>query len=351
MARTKLKSQSIDNSSPAVYLQGRVKDNTGAGDGTPVNEFVYGDMHQVFAKLMDLYKIKYNDLPDNEVNGYQLIEALIALASKNDFVLPLTSSGGALNISLKINSLKTNEAFVCQAVVDMGEETTIKGSLDNSEKAVVVPSAFKTGEYVRLINRADSVEVIRLIDPSNFGTIADILKYLKAATQAVEDAGTSEAVATTPKTNKAAFAKRVTGSGSSDYLAGAANNGLLSKEQWAIINGIGNARLRNSGYFGGLDVKGGQVNSTYTVGGDIESAKKTSTLGDGDVIEVTFKNAMDSSNYKLQVSVESQGNFTHDNDFKPVVWKIKSTTKAEIYIEETNSVSQNIKIHIDVIQL
>ena len=33
----------------ANYPYGRIKDNTGAGDGTPVNEFVYGDIHQFFA--------------------------------------------------------------------------------------------------------------------------------------------------------------------------------------------------------------------------------------------------------------------------------------------------------------
>jgi hypothetical protein len=351
MARSKAILVNIDKSNPSEYLEGRIKDNSGAGDGTPINEYLYGDLHQNLAKLMSLYNIKYNQLPDNETNGYQLIEALIGLASKNDFVLALTSSNGVLSIPIKLASLKTNESFICKSVIDFDAETTVKGSLDNSNKAAIFTGEFKNGEYVRVINHADNVEFIRLVDSANLDVVTAFFKYLKATSQAVENTGTSEAVATTPKSNKSIFTKRVIGTDSLNFLATAARNGLLSKEDKAILNNLGADRIRNVGYFAGLEIRGGQLDSTYPVGGNIIAAKKTQSLGFGDVIEVTFSNSMDSTDYKLDISVESQGDFTHDNDFKPVVWKPKSATQAYIYIEETDSGSQNIKIHIDVIQL
>ena len=45
MARDKKFAPNIDNSSPLVYPNGRIQDNTGSGNGTPVNNYVYSDLH------------------------------------------------------------------------------------------------------------------------------------------------------------------------------------------------------------------------------------------------------------------------------------------------------------------
>jgi len=58
------------------YPYGRVRDNTGSGNGTPANEKALGDIHQFFAKLMDEAGISANGLPDNDYSGFQLYEAL-----------------------------------------------------------------------------------------------------------------------------------------------------------------------------------------------------------------------------------------------------------------------------------
>lgn len=63
------------------YPFGRIRDNSGIGDGTPVDEEVYGDFHQFFAKLMDVSLIPYNNLPDNEYSGFQYFEALLNVIS------------------------------------------------------------------------------------------------------------------------------------------------------------------------------------------------------------------------------------------------------------------------------
>lgn len=65
------------------YPLGRIKDDSGAGDGTPVNELVYGDIHQFFAKLMDIAAVAPNELPDNNADGFQLIEALLKRCLSN----------------------------------------------------------------------------------------------------------------------------------------------------------------------------------------------------------------------------------------------------------------------------
>ncbi len=58
------------------YPYGRIKDNPGDGSGTPVNEQVYGDFHQFFAKLLADAGITGNDLSENSTNTFQYILAL-----------------------------------------------------------------------------------------------------------------------------------------------------------------------------------------------------------------------------------------------------------------------------------
>lgn len=58
------------------YPYGRIRDDDGTGNGTPVNELVYGDFHQFFARLMALAAVTPNDFPENNADGFQLITAL-----------------------------------------------------------------------------------------------------------------------------------------------------------------------------------------------------------------------------------------------------------------------------------
>lgn len=62
-----------------TYPYGDVKDNSGSGDGMPVNRLVYSDFHQFFARMADLAGIVLNSLPDNAVNGWQFVTALQTL--------------------------------------------------------------------------------------------------------------------------------------------------------------------------------------------------------------------------------------------------------------------------------
>lgn len=66
------------------YPYGRIKDDTGSNDGTPVNEAVYGDFHQFFEKLMADGNVVHNGQPENATNGFQFIQALYAAVRKLD---------------------------------------------------------------------------------------------------------------------------------------------------------------------------------------------------------------------------------------------------------------------------
>ena len=50
----------VDNSDPTNYPDGRLKDNTGTGNGTPVNRSVYSDIHSNISKMMRLYGIIFD---------------------------------------------------------------------------------------------------------------------------------------------------------------------------------------------------------------------------------------------------------------------------------------------------
>lgn len=71
------------------YPNGRIIDDSGTENGTPVNEEVYGDAHQFLAKILREAGITANGFPENEYSGHQYYEALDALiyANNNDRLL------------------------------------------------------------------------------------------------------------------------------------------------------------------------------------------------------------------------------------------------------------------------
>ena len=340
----------IDNSNPTDYPNGRIQNNSGASNGTPVNEYVYGDVHEMKDKLMRLYGITYNGLPDNETNGYQLIDALIALASKNDFLIPLTTSSSVLNINLKLGKLKDQESFISQAAVNKTNETTIKGS-DNVVKPVIFIGDFKANEYVRVINRNTDVLIIRLVDLSNLNLTVTELNYLKAANLTEVIAGVLSTKAVTPETFLGAFAEYVIGTTSDNFLASLQRNGLYSSEHFEIVANLGSSPIKNIGSFSGLDPSGGIVGTNFAVSGQITAAQQTFTSGGLSVIRCTMQVAMSNTNYKVNTIVQSQAGFDPDSRIQTPLFVPISATQFDIAIRESSSSVQNLKIHLDVIQL
>lgn len=100
------------------YPFGNIKDNSGNGDGTPINKQVYADFHQFFAKLFAESGLTYNGQPDNNANGFQYVQALyeaIYLTSKQ-WPSPKFHAGDIssipLTISTAIQYLKPNNVTI-----------------------------------------------------------------------------------------------------------------------------------------------------------------------------------------------------------------------------------------------
>lgn len=55
----------------ADYPWKNIKDNTGIGNGTPLNQISHADYHQTFRKFLAMAGINPNGNPDNVTNGYQ----------------------------------------------------------------------------------------------------------------------------------------------------------------------------------------------------------------------------------------------------------------------------------------
>ena len=55
---------------------GNILDKVGATPGTPVNKETVSDFYQFFARLPGLLGRTYNDLPENAVNGFEMVDML-----------------------------------------------------------------------------------------------------------------------------------------------------------------------------------------------------------------------------------------------------------------------------------
>ena len=63
----------------AEFPYGDVKDRVGLIEGTKMNRESLSDVWQFFAKLADEGDVTPNGIVDNEYDGFQLFEALIAV--------------------------------------------------------------------------------------------------------------------------------------------------------------------------------------------------------------------------------------------------------------------------------
>lgn len=350
MATNKKFAPNIDNSDPANFPDGRIRDNSGSGDGTPVNRLIYSDLHEFFAKIMRMAGIAYNGEPENETNGYQLVQAAIALASKNDFLYSLSSIDGIINIPTKIDILLDNETLICKSAFNYAAETQIKGT-GAALKTLSVPSSFKTNDYILLVsNVGGSITLVRLADAVNMNTLVSELNYLKAATEAEEYAGAIQTKATTPYTNGLAFSRRVIGLDSANFLATTIRNGLLSKEDKAIIDGF-TSNVKNIGWFSGIDPGGGTIGASAPRSGNIVSAVIDSKEAMSTTYIVTVANSMSGNNYFVRTSLESEGTLINDNNQLCPIFKKISNTQFYWSLEANSGGIESIKAHIEVIQL
>lgn len=343
----------IDNSNPD-YLKGRIIDDNGSGNGTPINEFLYGDKLQFFEKLMNLAGITHNGDPDNESNGYQLIDALFAFATKNNVTHNVMLSSGIISIpTIKLSKLRLNEIFIGVAMFDKTTETKIQGS-EPVQANVTINGPFKTGEFLIIRNVSPNL----IVNPSDFviDTLATFFSFEniatekgfpKLATLAQEDNGTDTNVATSPKYNKDIFIKRVNGQDSGNYLADQTRNGLYPKSHHSIVSSLG-SKTRNKGFFGNINAGTAGV---LAKSGDITSAVATvAPEGGTTIVTVDLTNPMDNLDYLVKIYPVSFGTLADDADIYSITPKIISTTQFQVAISKTGSQTTAIRVYLEVEQ-
>lgn len=123
----KLENKVNTDAPSTAYPFGNIKDNTGSNNGTPVDKNVYADFHQFFAKMMDESGIAYNDLPDNNTDGFQYWLSLVeAVKNNGGKSIDLTSSI-TLHVSLSplTKSIKGFYSGFTRVILQVISSTTI----------------------------------------------------------------------------------------------------------------------------------------------------------------------------------------------------------------------------------
>lgn len=188
MARDKALQTNIDGSDLVAYPNKRIRNNDGSGNGTPVDEYNYGDIHELMAKFMRDSKLPYNGLPDNEQNGHQLYEAFLNVAGKNALVKNLSLfNATTISIPIKIDVLKADETLLFKSSFDsLPTYVNIKGT-DGVTKALNIAGVFKVNQLVRLINTPTQIILLGLYDTQNAPDLIARLTTLENSIQPMID--------------------------------------------------------------------------------------------------------------------------------------------------------------------
>lgn len=78
----------------AVWLYGDINNNTGSGNGTPLDKEFTTDAMNFFERLMSKSSVVANGLPDNETNDWQLYEAFRELTKPYKIYAALLTQTG-----------------------------------------------------------------------------------------------------------------------------------------------------------------------------------------------------------------------------------------------------------------
>ena len=181
MARNKANQRNIDKSDPANYPDARIRNNSGSNDGTPISESVYGDIHEMVAKFMREAGLKYNGLPDNVNNGYQLFDAVKSIAVKNDYIGSATKQDNTtIYFDAPLNIFKTNESMIFK--VNFDSTTALNRAVcvtPNFSKTIVINGEFKSGQKVRLINESSRILLSGIYETSDVPNLLSRLDALE----------------------------------------------------------------------------------------------------------------------------------------------------------------------------
>jgi len=127
-----------------TYPYGSIKDNTGGGNGVPVNRLVYTDIHQFFARIADLAGVVLNSSPDNAVNGWQFVTALQNLINAAVAAEAAIRAAADTTLQNQINSLTSSTVTALTLVAGWAQDPAVGlsfGYLKQPNKLIIFRGA------------------------------------------------------------------------------------------------------------------------------------------------------------------------------------------------------------------
>lgn len=149
----------------AKFPDSTIVNETENNDGTPVVREIYGDILTNFYKILRLTKETANGGEDNEVNGYQLVNALRKFTNElNDVEQQLNLTDDQFSINLDLSILPNKYVCFARAVEDYVSSNTytFTGSNDG-ELPFLAPVPFKSGDVVLLVIDTSAVRAYSIV--------------------------------------------------------------------------------------------------------------------------------------------------------------------------------------------
>lgn len=142
MARDLSSKTNVENTN-SEFPYGRIRNDDGTRThGTPVDEEIYGDMHQFFAKLMDYVhqednSFDYNGEPENAYDGFQFFEALARFLAGPKMDMGSYETGYSASVS---DPLKARRLGAYRAELSGWIEHSSPTTINALEQVATVPA-------------------------------------------------------------------------------------------------------------------------------------------------------------------------------------------------------------------
>jgi len=147
---------------------------TEVAEGTPVVREIYGDILTNLYKLLRVTGITANGFEDNELNDYQIVEALRKLPNVlNDSEQVLNLSGTQFILNLNLGLLPDKYFVFARASenYDEGETYTLIGNSGPEEYQFTAVNGFSSGDELLIILDQSTVRAYNLSSPNVAPTV------------------------------------------------------------------------------------------------------------------------------------------------------------------------------------
>lgn len=184
------KSNVINTIPPSIdYPFGRLKDDTGINDGTPICEENNGDIQETVTFFMNRSKKTPNGLPDNVTNGYQIANAIRETGGKFDVVHNMEFLSGRMKVDVDLSNVYLDECLMLifnyeEDFKQVGGVNKVVDSKNNEYDVILTPdfdnNFFNDGLY--FIQKKDTYfEIYAVAAKAVLSNIYEEIDYLKVS--------------------------------------------------------------------------------------------------------------------------------------------------------------------------